>query len=211
ANLWLAGFTSARADVTHGRLYSISPATLNYIDQLHEPLLIRGYFSSKTHPLLAPLVPQMKDLLKEFAVAGHGKVHVEVIDPAKDPEAEDEANNKYGIHPVPFQVADRYQASLVNSHFDVLVQYGDQFEVLGFRDLIEVKVAGESDLDVQLRNPEYDITRTIKKVLYGFQSGGELFGSIPKPLHFTGYVSDDSALPPTLATFRESVTKVLDG
>src|SRR5262249_14877260 len=63
ANLWLAGFTSARADVTQGRLYSISPATLNYIDQLHEPLLIRGYFSSKTHPLLAPLVPQMKDLL----------------------------------------------------------------------------------------------------------------------------------------------------
>jgi ABC-2 type transport system permease protein len=211
ANLWLAGLTSARVDVTEGRLYSISPATLNYIDQLHEPLLIRGYFSSKTHPLLAPLVPQMKDLLKEFAVAGHGKVRVEVVDPAKDPEAEDEANNKYGIHPVPFQVADRYQASLVNSYFDVLVQYGDQFEVLGFRDLIEVKVAGESDLDVQLRNPEYDITRTIKKVLYGFQSGGELFASIPKPLRFTGYVSDDSVLPPTLATFKQAVTKVLDG
>ena len=180
ANLWLANLTSARVDVTQGRLYSISTATANYIDQLREPLLIRGYFSSKTHPLLAPLVPQMKDLLSEFEVAGHGKVRVELVDPAKNPEAEDEANNKYGIRPVPFQVADRYQSSLVNSYFDVLVQYGDQFEVLGFRDLIEVKVAGESNLDVQLRNPEYDITRTIKKVLYGFQSGGELFCEHPE-------------------------------
>jgi ABC-2 type transport system permease protein len=211
ANLWLAGLTSARVDVTQGRLYSISPATMNYIDQLHEPLLIRGYFSSKTHPLLAPLVPQMKDLLHEFEVAGHGKVRVEIVDPAKDPEAEDEANNKYGIRPVPFQVADRYQSSLVNSYFDVLVQYGDQFEVLGFRDLIEVKVAGESNLDVQLRNPEYDITRTIKKVLYGFQSGGELFASIAKPVKFIGYVSADQVLPPALAKFKETVKKVLDG
>ena len=211
ANLWLATFTSARVDLTKGKLYSISPATLNYLDQLHEPLLIRGYFSSKTHPLLAPLVPQMKDLLQEFEVAGHGKVRVEMVDPAKNPEVEDEANNKYGIRPNPFQVADRHQSSLVNSYFDVLVQYGDQFEVLGFRDLIEVKVAGESSLDVQLRNPEYDITRTIKKVLYGFQSGGDLFSSIPKPLKFVGYVSSDQVLPPTLAAFRQTVVKVLDG
>ncbi len=211
ANLWLANLNAARVDVTEGRLYSISEPTRNYLEQLREPLLIRGYFSSKTHPLLAPLVPQMKDLLKEFEVAGDGKVHIEVIDPVKNPEAEDEANNKYGIHPVPFQVADRYQSSLVNSYFDVLVQYGDQFEVLGFRDLIEVKVAGESDLDVQLRNPEYDITRTIKKVLYGFQSGGDLFASIPKPLKFVGYVSDDAVLPPSLATFKQTVAKALDG
>jgi gliding motility-associated transport system permease protein/gliding motility-associatede transport system auxiliary component len=210
-NLWLAPLTAARADFTEGRQYSISDATRNYLAELREPLLIRGYFSSKTHPLLAPLVPQMKDLLSEFEVAGHGKVRVEIVDPARDPEAEDEANNKYGIRPVPFQVADRHETSLVNSYFDVLVQYGDQFEVLGFRDLIEVKVRGESDLDVQLRNPEYDITRTIKKVLYGFQSGGELFASIPKPLQFVGYISSDQALPPTLAAFRQTLTGVLDG
>jgi ABC-2 type transport system permease protein len=212
-NLWLAPITQARADFTQGRQYSISDATRNYLAQLKEPLLIRGYFSSKTHPLLAPLVPELEDLLREYAIAGHGKVRVEIIDPAKNPEAEDEANNKYGIRPVPFQVANRHETSLVNSYFDVLVKYGDQFEVLSFRDLIEVKVRGEgeSDLDVQLRNPEYDITRTIKKVLYGFQSGGELFASIPKPLRFVGYISGDDALPPSLAAFRQTLSKVLDG
>ncbi len=211
ANVWLASLTSARLDMTAGGIYSISDATRNYLGQLREPLLIRGYFSSKTHPLLAPLVPQLKDLLSEFEVAGEGNVRVEFVDPAQDPAIEDEANSKYGIRAVPFQVADRYQSSLVNAYFDVLVQYGDEFEVLGFRDLIEVKVAGEADLDVLLRNPEYDVTSAIKKVLYGFQSGGELFDSITKPIKFVGYVSDDAVLPPQLVEFKEKVREVLQG
>ena len=209
ANVWLGALSFLRVDVTEGRIYSISESTRGYLGQLREPLLIRGYFSEKTHPLLAPLVPRIKDLLTEYEVAGNGQVRVEVLDPAQDPEAEDEANTKYSIRPVPFQVADRYQSSLVNSYFDVLVQYGDEYEVLTFRDLIEVKVVGEGDLDVQLRNPEYDITRSIKKVLYGFQGGGSLFDSIADPVRFVGYVSADSQLPEALAAFRGVVSQTL--
>ena len=210
ANLWLASFSGLRIDVTEGRIYSISEATRGYLAQLREPLLIQGYFSAKTHPLLAPLVPRMRDLLAEYEIAGGGNVKVRIIDPADDPELEDEANTKYGIRPVPFQVADRYQSSLVNSYFDVLVSYGDEYEVLGFRDLIEVKVAGEADLDVQLRNPEYDITRSIKKVLYGFQGGSSVFANIQSPVTFTGYLSADEKLPAALAEFRAVVAGVLD-
>ena len=210
ANLWLASFSGLRIDVTEGRIYSISDATRGYLAQLREPLLIQGYFSAKTHPLLAPLVPRMRDLLAEYEIAGGGNVKVRIIDPADDPELEDEANTKYGIRPVPFQVADRYQSSLVNSYFDVLVSYGDEYEVLGFRDLIEVKVAGEADLDVQLRNPEYDITRSIKKVLYGFQGGSSIFANIQSPVTFTGYLSADEKLPEALAEFRSVVSGVLD-
>ena len=210
ANLWLNSFSGLRIDVTEGRIYSISNATRGYLAQLREPLLIQGYFSAKTHPLLAPLVPRMRDLLAEYEIAGGGNLKVRVIDPADDPELEDEANTKYGIRPVPFQVADRYQSSLVNSYFDVLVSYGDEYEVLGFRDLIEVKVAGEADLDVQLRNPEYDITRSIKKVLYGFQGGSSVFANIQAPVTFTGYLSADEKLPEALAGFREVVRGALD-
>ena len=158
ANVWLARVNVLRFDWTEGQIYSVSDATRGYLERLKEPLLIRGYFSQKTHPLLAPLVPRLKDLLEEYAIAGGGKVRVEIVDPARDPELENEANTKYGIRAVPFQVQDRHQAALVNSYLDVLVQYGDEYEVLGFRDLIEVKVLGESDLDVRLKNPEFDIT-----------------------------------------------------
>ena len=85
ANFWLSAIGSLRVDFTEGNIYSISEPTENYLERLDEPLLIRGYFSAKTHPLLAPLVPRMKDLLKEYQVAGAGKVRVELVDPVEDP------------------------------------------------------------------------------------------------------------------------------
>ena len=208
-NLWLQQIGWARADITQGHVYSISDATRNYLAQLQEPLLIRGYFSAHTHPLLAPLVPQIRDLLKEYEIAGHGKVRVEFLDPLENPDLEREAGEKYGIRPVAFQTASKYQAGVVNSYFDILVKYGDQYEKLGFRDLIEVKASGETDLEVRLRNPEYDITRAIKKVLYGYQGGGDVFQNLTKPVVFHGYVSDPSKLPAPLPQLRSDLESVL--
>ncbi|HEU18504.1 MAG TPA: ABC transporter permease [Deltaproteobacteria bacterium] len=210
ANLWLAPVGQARVDITSGTIYSISDATRSYLARLHEPLLIRGYFSARTHPLLAPLVPRLHDLLKEYALAGSGRVRVEFIDPVDEPDLEQEAGQKYGIRPVPFQVASKYQSSVVNSYFDILVKYGDQFETLGFQDLIEVKVRSESDLSVDLRNPEYDITRAIKKVLYAYQGAGDLFSTISHPVTFTGYISADNKLPKQLAELKMNLQDVLE-
>mgnify|MGYP001161182404 CR=1 FL=1 len=210
ANLWLHPVTSFRADVTEGRIFSISDSTRSYLSQLDEPLRIRGYFSQKTHPLLAPLAPQLKDLLKEYEVASQGKVALEFIDPALDPELENEANVKYGIRAVPFQISDRYQASLVNSYFDLLLEYGDEFEVLGFSDLIEVKSGSQMNLEVRLENPEFDITRGIKRVLYGFQEGGSIFDSISDSVQFVGYISDDRQLPEMLSSFKAEMPAIVE-
>ena len=209
ANLWLAPVQSMRADLTAGQVYSISDTTQIYLGQLQEPLLIRGYFSAQTHPLLAPLVPRLRDLLTEYAVAGEGRVRVEFIDPQQHPELEQEANQKYDIQPVPFQFANKYQATVVNSYFNILIQYGDQYQVLDFTDLIEVKIQSESDLEVELRNPEYDLTRAIKKILYAYQGSGELFDNIPHPVSFKGYISDDENLPEVLVELRKDLDTVL--
>jgi len=209
ANLWLFPLGTLRADTTQGHIYSISDTTRNYLAELQEPLLIRGYFSAKTHPLLAPLVPRLRDLLAEYAVAGGSKVRVEFVDPLENPDLEQEAGQKYGIKPVPFQTTSKYQEAITNSYFNILVKYGDQFEVLGFRDLIEIKVQGENDIKVELRNPEYDITRAIKKVLYAYQGGGDLLASINKPLTFTGYFSPDSKLPKQLVDLKADLQEIL--
>lgn len=208
-NLWLAPLGVLRADMTEGNIYSISDTTKNSLRSLREPLLIRGYFSARTHPLLAPLVPRLRDLLKEYAVAGGGRVHLEFVDPLEHPELEEEAGRKYGIRPIPFQTASRYQAAITNSYFDILVQYGDQFEVLGFRDLIEVKVKGEADIEVELRNPEYDITRAIKKTLQAYQAGGNLFAGLNRPITFTGYLSPDHRLPEELLALKSDLQEIL--
>ena len=147
--------------------------------------MLRGYFSAKTHPLLSPLVPQVRDLIREYEVAGEGRVLAEFIDPLSDPEMEVEANEQYGIEPVPFQVADRCQSSIVSSYFNVLVQYGNENVVLGFQDLIDVKAGNDAQLDVQLRNPEHDLTRAIKKVLTAYRAGGNLFDTVKGGLGLT--------------------------
>ncbi|MCB1702189.1 MAG: Gldg family protein [Halioglobus sp.] len=209
-NIWLAPLDRLRTDLTEGRLYSISEPTDHFLEQLREPLVIRGYFSAKTHPLLAPLVPQLRDLLQEYAVAGAGKVRVEIIDPAENPEREQEANERFGIHATPFQVADRYQATLVNSYFNILVQYGDEHQTLGFKDLIEVRTTANATADVLLRNPEYDITRAIKNVLYNYQMGGSLFERIEQPVELIAYVSADAALPEPLLAYKNSIKAQLE-
>lgn len=209
-NLWLGQTSAFRIDVTQGSQYSISKTTKAYLDQLQEPLLIRGYFSAKTHPLLAPLVPRLKDLIKEYGVAGGSRVRIEFVDPTSNPELEEEAAQDYGISPVPFQVADRYQAAIVSSYFSILIKYGSEFRVLNFNELIEVKATSPQDVAVNLRNPEYDLTRAIKKVVDTYQSEGNIYSSVDGKLALTAYISESSKLPSKLQEFEKTLKTVAE-
>ena len=208
ANFWLNQISYMRIDTTEGKQYSISSPTIKYLDQIEEPLLIRGYFSGKTHPMLSPLVPQIKDLIHEYKVAGNGKIRIEFIDPVTDLQIEEEANQKYGVRPIPLQVADRYQSAIVNSYFHILVGYGEEFEVLNFQDLIETRAQGDKNFEIVLRNPEYDLTRSIKKVLNSYRSGGNIFDSIEGKLTLNAYISDNSLLPDDLVSHRDNVIEI---
>ncbi|HEX5127398.1 MAG TPA: Gldg family protein, partial [Rhodocyclaceae bacterium] len=192
-----------------GLLYSLSDATRSTLAEAREPLVIRGYFSAQTHPLLAPLVPQLRDLLKEYAIAGGHNVQVEFINPQEDKAKEEEAAGKYGVQPVPFQIASKYQAGVVSTYFNVVVAYGDQFETMGFRDLIEIKGHGNGQIDVALRDPEYAITRAIRKVISGYRSGGSPFSNISGDVRFKGYISPSDKLPTVLQGLRGNLDAVL--
>jgi ABC-2 type transport system permease protein len=210
ANFWLQQITWARVDLTQGQNYSISAATRKYLASLKEPLIIRGYFSKKSHPLLQSLIPRLRDLLKEYAIAGNGKVHVEFVDPLEKPELEKEAQEKYNIKPGVFQSASKYQSALTNSYFDILIKYGDQFEKLGWQDLIEVKARSEKDISIALKNPEYDITSAIKKVLYSYQNSDNIFLSIEEPVKFIAYISPADKLPAPFLKLKGILDPTLD-
>lgn len=206
-NIWLFPLTGARLDLTEQNRYSLSPVTKDLLNNLQEPLLVRGYFSKKTHPLLAPLVPQIRDTLREYQIASNGKMVVEIIDPLEDPEKEAEANQTYGIQPTPLQAADRYGASIVNAYFDILIRYGDQHEVLNFRDLIEIQPSPGGQADVRFRNLEYDLTRSIKKVVFGFQSIDAVLAGMEQPVNLTLYTTPNT-LPDHLANAPDTISKV---
>jgi ABC-2 type transport system permease protein len=77
---------------------------------------------------------------------------------------------------------------VINSYFDILVRYGDQSEVLSFSDLIEVIPASQG-IDVRLRNLEYDLTSSIKKVVFGFQSIDSILAELDQSVQLTLYVT----------------------
>ena len=62
------------------------------------------------------------------------------------------------------------------------MRYGDQNVVLNFKDLIEVTPNRDGTINVHLRNLEYDLTRSIKKVVYGFQSIDSIFAAMKNPV-----------------------------
>lgn len=204
ANVWLYPLQGLRIDVTESRLYSLSQTTRDLLANIQEPLLIRAYISQRTHPLLAPLAPSIADMLAEYQVAGGSLVTAEVVDPTTDPDLEAEANQTYGIQPTPFQVTDRYEAAVVNSYFDILIRYGDQDVVLPFDEIIEVTSNRDGTVDVRLRNLEYDLTRAIKQVVYGFQSIDTLLAGLESPAQLTLYVTRES-LPAELADAPETI------
>lgn len=186
-----------RFDLTEDNLYTLSPATHEILDNLQEPLLIRGYFSERNHPLLEPLIPQIQDTLEEYEIAANDNLTVEFIDPIDDPDLEAEANQTYGIRPVPLQVTERSGQSILNVYFHILVRYGDQSEVLNFEDLITIDQFG-NDIEVRLRNLEYDLTSAIKRVVEGFQSVDSVLASLDEPAELVLYYTPDT-LPEQLA------------
>lgn len=205
ANLWLAPVSHVRADLTADGEYSISDMTENLLAGLDEPLRITGYFSQKTHPLLAPLVPRIRDFLQEYEIRGHGNVRLAFVDPTTAPEVEEEINDQYGIKSVPFRVSGRNEESVVNSYFHILIRYGDEYEVLSFNDLIEIH-ADDNEVNVKLRNLEYDLTRAIKKATQGFQSIEAVLARGGQPAKITAYISP--GLPPEFAEVPARVEKV---
>lgn len=199
-----------RLDLTQNGDFSVSNVTKKTLASLRAPLLIRGYFSEKTHPKLAPLVPQIRDKLREYAAIGGDKIVVEVVDPTKDKALEKEANDDYGIRPVTLQQKDRHQAAIVNSYFHLLVKYGDKTETLGFGDLIEYRFTGADKLEVRLKNIEYDLTRTVRKVVRGFTPLEELFSRFDKRISITHYITKKS-LPKGLDKLPEWLAQASAG
>jgi ABC-2 type transport system permease protein len=112
------------------------------------------------------------------------------------------------VRSTPFRLASKYEAAIVNAYFALVVKYGDQYVRYGFEDLIEVEATPDGDIDVRLRNPEYDLTRAVKKVVYGFRSTNDLFERVDGPIKLTA-IWTPGALPEMFSETPETVRKAV--
>jgi len=208
-DVWLAPVRHARIDLTQGGTYSLSGSTQKILAGLDERLLIRGYFSAQTHPKLAPLIPQLRDLLEEYRVAGGNKVRVEIVDPSESEDAKREAKERFGIDPTPLRFATQTEKSVVNAYFAIAIAYGDQHAVIGLDELIAVRVLDIGDLEIALKNPEYALTKAIKKTVSEFSSVDQLFASTAGKIELTAYVTPKT-LPDNWKDAPAKLQKVAD-
>jgi ABC-2 type transport system permease protein len=210
--LWLAPVHAARADLTADGEFTLSPVTTDLVRTLEEPLVVRALLTARTHEKLAPLLPQVADTLEELAVVGGDKVRVEVVDPSLDPELEQQLVEQYGIRPVPFAVADRHSQAVVNAYFHVLFEYAGAHEVLSFEDLVDVRLES-TDIQVRLKNLEYDLARTIQKVSRDLSSLDTLLAKVPEGTTLTAYVTPEllpEAFREPAATFERVAREVAE-
>jgi ABC-2 type transport system permease protein len=208
-DVWLTPLRRARIDLTQDGRYSLSDATRNLLNGLDERLLIRGYFSEQTHPKLAPLVPQLRDLLDEYRITGGHKVRVEMVDPSESDEAKREAKERFGIDPTPLRFATQTEKSVINAYFAIAVEYGDHHAVIGLDDLIAVRAMDIGELEITLKNPEYQLTKTIKKTVAEFSSVDQLFASTSGKVQLTAYVTPKT-LPDNWKDGPAKLQKVVD-
>lgn len=149
ANLIIANLR-LRVDLTAERLYTLSTGSKQVLGKLENDVTLKFYFSSSSAEMpmgLKTYANQVQDLLKEYELAGKGRVALEAYDPKPDSDSEEWAQ-RYGIEP----------------------QQTNPFGQPVFFGL--VAVCGETEAVIPGFNPrteatlEYDITRLITRVAW---------------------------------------------
>lgn len=196
ANVWIQPTRMGRIDLTENQDYSISDTTRSMLHDLNAPLTIVGVFSERSHPKLQPRVPQLRAVLEEYGFAAPRHVTVEFVDPSTDEDLANQLEEEYAIRPVPMPAADRNETRIVNSWFHVLLKLGDQHAVVTFNDLIEVD-ASNGQIDVRLKDPEYDISKAIRRVSQDFVSLESLVAKLPET-KLVLYATEDTLDDPNL-------------
>src|SRR5580658_8441376 len=79
-----ARLADVRADLTQGKIYTLSAGTRQILNGLKEPVTLRFFYSRRlgaTVPVYGTYADHVTEMLREYASAAHGKVRVELYDP----------------------------------------------------------------------------------------------------------------------------------
>ena len=90
-----------RIDLTAEKLYTLSNGSKAVLGKLEEDVTLKFYFSASSAEMpmaIKTYATQVKNLLKEYELAGDGRVVLESYDPKPDSDAEEWAQ-RYGVEP----------------------------------------------------------------------------------------------------------------
>ncbi len=120
-----------RLDFTSGHQYTLSSTTKNILNTLTAPVTVTAYFSENLPPDIEQVRKDFLDMLVEYASASDGKVVYQFINPNKDQESEEKAQQA-GIQPLVINVRDRDQMKQQRAYLGAVLQYGNKTEEIPF-------------------------------------------------------------------------------
>ncbi|HNX33363.1 MAG TPA: Gldg family protein [Kiritimatiellia bacterium] len=139
-----------RVDLTAEKLYTLSDGSKQVLGKLENDVVLKFYFSSSSAEMpmgFKTYANQVQDLLKEYEIAGKGRVTLEAYDPKPDSDPEEWAQ-RYGIEP---QQTNPFGQPV---YFGMVAVSGENEQVIpGFNPRTEATL-------------EYDITRLITRVAW---------------------------------------------
>src|ERR1700679_3882078 len=102
-----ARLANVQLDLTHGKIYTLSPATKQVLPPWREPVTLRLFSSRElgsTVPAYGTYADHVREMLRDYASISHGKVKLEFFDPEPFSDTEDRAM-AYGLQGVPVDQA----------------------------------------------------------------------------------------------------------
>src|SRR5271165_332924 len=94
---------AVQADLTQQKLYTLSRGTRTILAHLKDPITLRLYYSPRLGtavPSYGTLADHVREMLREYVTASHGKIHVQVLNPEPFSDTEDQALSD-GLQAVP--------------------------------------------------------------------------------------------------------------
>ena len=124
-----------RLDLTRGRLYSLSPASIDVVETLSEPLSIKVFFSKDLPAPHNNTERYLRDLLEEYASKGDKYFNYTFYNVSaeegtltqKADENRDMAKS-YGIQPVQIRIMENDEIKFKNAYMGIVIIHGDLIE-----------------------------------------------------------------------------------
>jgi ABC-type uncharacterized transport system involved in gliding motility auxiliary subunit len=120
AGNFLASRVAVRADLTDGRLFTLSEGTKKILGKLDGPVKVRLYISQGDNAMpvqLKSFAQRVDDLLREFKAASGGNIIIEKYNPKPDSDEEDAAQLD-GIEPQTLTTGEQFYMGLTVSRLD---------------------------------------------------------------------------------------------
>ena len=138
-----------RFDLTRAGSYSISKPSKQMIKNLEEPLSIMVFFDDNLPAQQKQVHQYIKDLLKEYEIAGNKKLSVNFVDMTK--ERNRNLASDFGLREVQIQEVKTTEFGFKQVYMGLVISYGDSIEKL--------------DALTTTEGLEYKITSTVSKMI----------------------------------------------